>query len=642
MALSGILAAVCLAGSLVLIRKGHPAGKLGVFIAGLLCLLSIVLRPADDEPDGLAATELPVSLPQQDVSYGYVSSTVCRDCHEDQHASWAGSFHRTMTQVVTPETMAAPAVQVSLKLHTRAFHFIPAEDRFLVETVDPEWDEERLKVGLYTISENEAPPFVRRQIVMSTGSHHYQTYWINGTKGNQLWRVPWVYHIQMQRWIPIQDTFIVPPFNHRDVSNWNDNCIHCHSAGGEPGVQDREALETRIGELGIACEACHGPGQQHVEHRRQLIAAGTPGSVPDKTIVNPLRLSHRRSAEVCGQCHSSTLFDPYQRKDFLPGQMLEDTIVLHRYTDELVQNTSHLKDSFWADGTMRVAGRDFSSLESSACYQKGEVTCTSCHSMHRYEDADDQLAPSMRTDAACLQCHESFAMDVSAHSHHTLESSGSRCTNCHMPHTSFGLFKAIRSHRIDSPTAAMTIKNGRPNACVLCHLDRTMPWIDEKLVEWYGHEKSSTSDIANNSSPAVALLLSGDAVQRAVMAWNFGRDEAREASGDQWQLPLLAELLDDPYSVVRVTAQKSIMNYPGTAGFEYDFLAPVGERKKARATLIGRWEKHRAAVGANDQLARKSNDELKPLMLTPSRHRDVERLSKLLQVRNNQEIYLSE
>jgi len=339
-----------------------------------------------------------------------------------------------------------------------------------------------------------------------------------------------------------------------------------------------------------------------------------------------------------------TTFVPDNRKRFSPGEPLEETIVLNRFTDGAVQNTQTLKDSFWQDGTMRVAGRDFSALEVSACFRQGKATCTSCHSMHSYEAPDDQLLPGMHSDAACLQCHESFSRDVSAHTHHAPQSSGSRCTNCHMTHVTFGLFKAIRSHRIDSPTTAMTLNHGRPNACVLCHTDRTLPWSDDRLAEWYGHEKSKTGIYGGpfGPSPAVTFLLSGHAVQRAVMAWNFGRKESHQAAGNDWQLPLLAELLDDPYAVVRAVAADAIRKFPGMHEFQYDYLSTRDERQKARADLIQQWEKRRSVTGQENSLSNRSEAELQSVMLQSGGKRDLERLQELLKFRDDREIILAE
>ena len=642
MVLCGVLAIAFLVAAVVLIHRQQPTGKLALAGSVLLFVAAVILRPVADVPVDLDATRLEAQVPKQEAANGYISSKACRDCHPDQHASWSRSFHRTMTQVVTPETMAAPAEEFRSNLHGRDFHFFAENDRFFIDVVDPDWDAERVKVGLTTISENESPPYVRRQVVMSTGSHHYQSYWINGAKGNRLWRAPWMYHIQRERWIPLLDTFIAPPANHRFVQSWNDSCIHCHSVAGEPGRGNTEIPRTTMGEAGIACESCHGPGKKHVENQQRLLDSGRPDSKEHPWIVNPARLDHRRSSEVCGQCHSLTDFDSTKRRTFVPGDKLADSVVVSRYEDEHVQQADDLRDSYWADGTMRVAGREFSALQESACYQKGELSCLTCHSMHRFEDRDDQLALSMRTDAACLKCHETFAANVSAHTHHDPDSAGSRCYNCHMPHTSFGIFKAIRSHRIDSPTSAMTLKHGRPNACILCHTDQTMPRIDQKLVDWYGHEPAVTSELAAEISPAIAFLVSGDAIQRAVLAWNFGRKETREASGEDWQLPILAELLNDPYPVVRAVAGQTISEYPGTETFRYDFLAPADERQTFRKALIKLWETKRSSSGLRQRLADQPLSRFRPLMLKQSGERDTIRLQKLMQFRDDREIYFAE
>ena len=53
---------------------------------------------------------------------------------------------------------------------------------------------------------------------------------------------------------------------------------------------------------------------------------------------------------------------------------------------------------------------------------------------------------------------------------------------------------AIPSHQISSPTVQATIDTGRPNACNLCHLDKTLEWSAEHLFEWYGTPKPDLND----------------------------------------------------------------------------------------------------------------------------------------------------
>ena len=43
--------------------------------------------------------------PIQVTGDGYVSSETCQACHPTEYASWHGSFHRTMTQVATENTV---------------------------------------------------------------------------------------------------------------------------------------------------------------------------------------------------------------------------------------------------------------------------------------------------------------------------------------------------------------------------------------------------------------------------------------------------------------------------------------------------------------------------------------------------------
>ena len=102
-----------------------------------------------------------------------------------------------------------------------------------------------------------------------------------------------------------------------------------------------------------------------------------------------------------------------------------------------------------------------------------------------------------------------------------------------MPHTSYALFKGIRSHRIDSPDATVSSTTGRPNACNLCHLDQNLDWTAEHLTSWYGQpELESKTDDAGISS-AIQLALSGDAAQRVIAAWNLGWQPATNISGDE-------------------------------------------------------------------------------------------------------------
>src|SRR5262249_13099386 len=204
---------------------------------------------------------------------------------------------------------------------------------------------------------------------------------------------------------------------------------------------------------------------------------------------------------------------------------------------------------FWHDGTVRISGREYNGLHESRCAQRGGLGCLSCHGMHG-TDPDDQLKPDKQDDGACSPCHD----DVRAQAPPAPWSEGSRCYNCHMPSTPLGLLKAIRSHRVDSPSAARSLETGRPNACNLCHLDRTLAWTAERLTAWWQLPAVVVPDEERRVAAAVLWLARGDAGQRELVAWHMGWAPAQQASGVTWTVPFLARLLDDPYAAVRSNA----------------------------------------------------------------------------------------
>ncbi|HEX6766255.1 MAG TPA: multiheme c-type cytochrome [Polyangiaceae bacterium] len=530
---------------------------------------------------------------------GSVGSGACQKCHPDEYASWHRSFHRTMTRLATPESVKGPFDGTRVESEGRTIELSRHGDKLFAKLPDPEEVARRTLVG--DPEPSRSAPLVTRRVVLVTGSHHHEVYWALGSSENELRLVPVTYVIAERRFIPRRDAFLQPPDAAPHAVRWNSNCIQCHTTLGRPKHDEAKGhFDSEATELGIACEACHGEGAEHARKHQnpfeRYAAHLTPA--PDPSIVNPARLSHDRASEVCGQCHA--YFVPKDETSwwqdgfasaFRPGDPLERSRTLlapadfHDDSDGArhANAEADFQSAFWNDGTMRVGGRELGALALSACYTRGpekdRISCLSCHSMHRGEP-DDQLRPGS-VDAPCKRCHESIAKRPTEHSHHAAASSGNSCVACHMPYTSYALFKGIRSHRIDSPngndntrTAAF---NARPNACNLCHLDRTLAWTRETLATWYGGKAraapgSNGADTAAPSEPAealaVELLLAGDAASRAIAAWAFGLPEAQQASGTGWEAPFLAAAAEDPYAAVRLIAARSLRSLPALSSVD--------------------------------------------------------------------------
>lgn len=598
--------------------------------------------------NGESVARLLEAVPAKGRPGGYVSSDKCEACHPSQYASWHRTYHRTMTQHATPSSVQGRFDGVTLALDGQTYRLERRGDEFWVEMEDPDWHFEHLTSSHAPgLASAGRPARVARRIGMLTGSHHMQAYWVPSRAGNLQLFFPFTWILEDQRWVPSKDTFLRDPKAAPQMPAWNFTCIQCHSTGGQPQPEKLEVVASRVGELGIACEACHGPGEEHVRQNQDPLRRYRlhGEEKPDPTIVNPSRLPGKLSAQVCGQCHGIKWVD--DKKDwyqhgfrYRPGDELEKTnpIIRRKKVEEELEQSLKSKERppfdqmYWKDGTVRVIGREFSGLIESACYQRGDLSCLGCHSMHK-SDPDDQLAGRGDTNEACLPCHEPYLKKLTEHTHHGPGSSGSQCYNCHMPHTVYGLLKANSSHLIDSPSVEVSLKTGRPNACNLCHLDRSLGWTAKHLSDWYKKPAVSLSQEEGTLSAAVAWLLRGDAGQRALIAWHMGWKPALEASGIAWLPPYLAVLLEDPYSAVRYIAHKSLTKLPGYEDFAYDYVDAPEERARARQRALGLWtEKHAKPIEHADPA----------LLLEPSGALQQETIDRLLKQRDNRYMDLQE
>jgi predicted CXXCH cytochrome family protein len=567
-----------------------------------------------------------------------VTSGACRSCHPSEYASWHRSFHRTMTRLATPATVAGPFEGTRVESEGRTIELSKRGDELWAKLPDPDEVARLSRAGAPEPS--RGVPLVSRRVVLVTGSHHFEVYWTQGGAENELRLVPVTYVLAERRFVPRRDAFLQPPDAAPHAVRWNSNCIQCHTTLGRPEHDERaERFDSEAVELGIACEACHGPGAAHVrKHQNPLVRyAAHLTSTADESIVNPARLAHDRASEVCGQCHAyfvpndeTTWWKSGFATSFRPGDPLARSRTLltpahfrgsaaraaasaaagteAEAADAPFGAEAEAESAFWPDGTMRVGGREHNALAASACYTRGSkkarISCLSCHSMHRSEP-DDQLRSGNDVNAACRRCHGDVAERASEHSGHRASSSGNSCVACHMPYTSYALFKGIRSHRIDNPSVPSADGDAtgvRPNACNLCHLDKSLAWTRAELARRSGTARHGAADADAPGPPqthySIELLLAGDAAERAVAAWAFGLPETREASGDGWQAPYLAALLDDPYSAVRFVASRSLRSFSGYSTLDYDFLAAPERRRQARDAVLARFPAERSRIAA--------------------------------------------
>ena len=591
----------------------------GVILLFGIVVSSVAFWPRDDrpriaeepsQPDAVTSVDTHglELLPQPNTQAGFVSSETCQECHAEEHQTWHDTYHRSMTQAATPEAVVPSFDNVTLTSRGRTYHLKRQGDEFWVDTIDPTAEVSAFMQGV-DLGTVDNPPRAERRIVMTTGSHYHQTYWMQNPNG-MLMQFPWVFHIDTDRWVFRNDSFLRPPDMKVTYNFWNLHCIDCHATGGAPRVSPVEHSMFSVGEMGITCEACHGPGQLHVKRYRE---AEDPAQVKNPAIVNPAKCTAEVSAQICGQCHVMMQHaneaqwmltgDPYRAGGLNFEQMRQ---VTRDFSDIPDEDGELIATRFWPDGTARTGGREYNGLILSSCYIHGQgeeqMSCLSCHSLHSYREPDKLMSRQISGDEGCTQCHrsEQYTAQIEKHTHHAADSAGSRCVNCHMPHTSYALFHACRSHRIQSPRTRPSKRGSQPNACNLCHLDQSIDWTGQHLAAWYGTKPPKASSAKRKHlASGIRWALQGDAAQRVIAAWHMGWDESREASGDDWMVPILAHLFNDSYPAVRYVAYESLKKRDAFRDLEFDFDGSRQHRKTRKREVLAQWK---ASMGQPDDL----------------------------------------
>ena len=142
---------------------------------------------------------------------------------------------------------------------------------------------------------------------------------------------------------------------------------------------------------GVTCEACHGPGADHVAAMKADVEGG------EGFIMNPAHLDRTASVDFCGSCHL-TWVDVE-----LGGAMGSPTVRFPAYR-----------------------------LQNSRCWEKGDarITCVACHDPHR-----PLVRDAAYYDQKCLGCHVSGVgtRPTQDHPGKACPQSDHNCASCHMP-----------------------------------------------------------------------------------------------------------------------------------------------------------------------------------------------------------------
>ena len=483
-------------------------GNRFVCVAFVALLLTLVVRANGPQ-------DLKTSRPQDLAANEYLGSASCERCHQTEYVAWKNSLHIKMTKPIAEATVLGDFREgTKFSDHGRSYQFGTKDGKPWI-----------------SVSSGVAAPETF-SVDYTLGSKRYQGYLAKLPAG-QIYVLPVFWHVASRRWIDWKEITPIPDGAHDIRQIWNANCFNCHATNIVQGFDVSEkAYKSTWTEMGIGCEACHGPGKPHVD----LMAAWErdPASKPAyDNSANNHQLSAvlktvsfkstepRRTYDTCAYCHGNK---KNSFVGFKAGDRYEDYALPFIVSDPIPDND--LQGEFWPDGRPNRFNRN-QALALSGCFKAGAISCTSCHLAHGSSN-DFSLKVDVNHgrdgDQLCTQCHTRpvFAgPELVKHTFHAPESEGSRCISCHMSDVNWRLLIRRRDHTFQAPVPENTAKLGIPNACTTCHDDRSPEWAAKTMNDWWG-----------------------DGERRTKSAW-LADVLYRAGSGDGTTLPDLAKLAID-------------------------------------------------------------------------------------------------
>ncbi len=528
----------------------------------------------------------------------FQGSSICQSCHEGAYQDWQSSHHALAWLPVDDENVDGDFNNSTFEHRGRKTRFFKDGDRYFIETSDILGGNKVLEVkGVAGITPLQ-------QYLIETEPGRLQSLDIAWDQENERW-----YHLYPDQVLAPNDGYHWSgPYK-----NWNSRCAECHATGFQKNYDPRtRRYSSTQSEIGVGCEACHGPGEAHVAWANG--ASSSELSVFEGTDDQGLSVNFKDAfahteIEQCAACHSRR--EPNQDGNPLPGTPFHDSYRLALLRDGL----------YHADGQIRDEVYVYGSFLQSKMYAEG-VRCSDCHEPH-----SGQL--KAEGNGVCTQCHSEAGnnkfssltlkrYDSSDHHFHETGTAGAQCVSCHMIERTYMGIDGRRDHSFRVPRPDLSASLGTPNACTDCHTDKPASWAAEEL-------KARFPDSAHRSPhfASVFALARGGVTGLGEQLLNIARQETlpgivrasainlyaqhsgREAHSDVFsllndtdplvraaavsltasqpastQVQLLSKLLEDPLKSVRIAAARQLLG------------ASIG---------VGDQRTQRAAQNANDE-----------------------------------------
>jgi len=482
------------------------------------------------------------------VTRGYTGSVSCRECHERFYELWVPSHHGLAMQPYTQELARTRLTPQEADIAIKGF-------RYRAEIGE----------GHGWVKESGPDGEQRYPMVHAMGGKNVY-YFLTPMEKGRLQTLPVAYDVHRKEWFDTAASGVrhFPGGAEDEPLNWkewpytfNTACHSCHvsqlSTNYDPG---NDTYTTTWAEPGINCEACHGPGEEHVRVCREAGKGEVPRDLKTRVITPRHGYSSEQVNAACAPCHTKGA--PVS-PSFQPGE---------RYFDHYDLVALEHPD-FHPDGRDLGENYTYTLWLMSPCVKSGELHCLHCHtSSGRFRQKEDP-------DQACMPCHAERVKNAAVHTRHPPDKPGSRCIHCHMPMTEFARMRRS-DHSMLPPTPAATLAFDSPNACNICHKDKDATWADDLVRKWHKRDyqapvlhRAGLIDAARKQDwerlPDILCYLKNP-VRDEVVAASLIR--LLSACEDERVRPMLLQAMKDPSPLVRSAAVSSLTAMPFPEAFK--------------------------------------------------------------------------
>ena len=445
---------------------------------------------------------------EEPLKAAFVGSKKCADCHRKAYEKWKDSHHDHAMDTADAQTVLGDFNNAVFEFHDTTSRFYRKDGRFFVYTRGP------------------GGQMAEFEITHTFGHEPLQQYLVPFPGGRlQCLSIAW--DSDRGGWFDLYPDQEIPPDDWlhwtRAAQNWNGMCAECHSTNLQKNFDAASnTYTTTWSEIDVSCEACHGPGSDHVAWA-EIQPMARPAIDDYGLVLRTGDISSQEQVELCAPCHA--------RRSELGDWDHSTPALLHSHLPSVLD-----AGLYHADGQILDEVYVWGSFTQSKMYAN-DVRCSDCHDAH-------SLKLKFEGNGLCLQCHRADAYDTSDHHFHKKiyegkPSDGALCIKCHMPEQPYMVIDARADHSLRVPRPDLSQALGTPNACSQggCHGDKPLSWSVDAFTRWYGQAKKP------HYGPTLAA----------------GRDGGPEARGD------LVRLAGDALypAIVRATALSLLGQYPG-------------------------------------------------------------------------------